>query len=142
MKAASPRLLKESLWFNQEGLRSWLRREYGHDYDATIIGSAAGITATSLTEFNCQAHHTDLSIHEKRAMLCGKVELGNIDDTSLEDMWQSAAAQKFRQEVDTDRGPCMSCDYRQRCLAPSMSLPGDRLRPIFALPRFRRASDG
>src|SRR6266851_2314410 len=37
------RLLKESLWFNQEGLRSWLRREYGADYDATVIGSAAGI---------------------------------------------------------------------------------------------------
>jgi MoaA/NifB/PqqE/SkfB family radical SAM enzyme len=114
------RLVKESLWFNQKGLMNWLRHEYGNDYEKTV-GSAA-TTGTTLTEFNCRAHETDLTIYNKRAILCGKRDLGSIVETDLEDMWQSEAATGFRASVDRDREPCMTCDYRQRCLAPSMSL--------------------
>jgi MoaA/NifB/PqqE/SkfB family radical SAM enzyme len=115
-------LLRESLWFNMKALRSWLRVEYGNDYDRIVTGSAPGITATTLTEFNCTAHHNDLSIYNKRAILCGQRDLGSLEDTPLETMWRSPAAEEFRRHVDADRGPCMDCNYRQRCLSPSMAL--------------------
>ena len=115
-------LLVESLWFNLNKLRNWLRDFYGKDYDKTVRGAATGITNTALDEFNCNAHREHLTIDgQGEAILCGQARLGNLADLSLSELWQSSTAAEFRRAVDRNRSPCLMCDYRERCLAPSMS---------------------
>jgi radical SAM protein with 4Fe4S-binding SPASM domain len=117
------RLLKESLWFNIDGLRYWLQHHYGKDYGLVHRGTATGAIGPQLDAFSCNAHETDLTMFANgNAILCGKEWLGTLESQSLEEMWRSAAARQFRQEVDRDRAPCMSCDYREGCLSPSMFL--------------------
>jgi radical SAM protein with 4Fe4S-binding SPASM domain len=115
-------LIEESLWFHREKLQAWLRDFYGSTY-ALMVGTASGAT-TSLTEFTCNAHHQDLGIDARgNTNLCyNKVALGNILKTSAADLWNAPAAVEFRQEVDQTREPCVTCDYRLRCLSPSMAL--------------------
>jgi radical SAM protein with 4Fe4S-binding SPASM domain len=115
-------LLRESLWFKQAKLDAWLRKHYGNSYGKVVSGAAPG-TSNDITEFSCNAHNDDLSVDVNgTSMLCGMQNLGSLMQSGLEQMWWSAEADEFRRKVDGDRGPCMSCDYRQRCLAPSMSL--------------------
>ena len=117
------RLLRESLWFNREALRNWLHRHYGRDYERIVHGAAPGTANTGVNEFTCNAHNDDLAMDAAgNAVLCGKQALGNLGKAPLEKLWCSDLANRFRHDVDKDRAPCMTCDYRQRCLAPSMSL--------------------
>jgi radical SAM protein with 4Fe4S-binding SPASM domain len=114
-------LLQESLWFSRDHLQVWLREEYGANYDR-MIGTATGASEQT-TEFDCNAHYLDLNLDAVGSVnLCGKVTLGNLNQIDLHSLWHGKSAQEFRLEVETDRGPCMTCDYRQRCLSPSMSL--------------------
>ncbi len=116
------RLLKESLWFNREALRDWLRKHYGKDYELIVNGAAPGTTNTGVNEFTCNAHNDDLAMDAAgNCVLCGKQSLGDLASASLETLWRSNLAIEFRRQVDEGRTPCMTCDYRQRCLAPSMS---------------------
>lgn len=116
-------LLKESLWFNQSALKSWLKKYYGEDYTGIINGSSAGVTNLWIDEFTCNAHENDLVITDKGfATLCYKSNVGNLNDQPLESIWTSNEAEEFRNQVNADRSPCFKCDYRQRCLSPSMSL--------------------
>jgi radical SAM protein with 4Fe4S-binding SPASM domain len=117
------KLLTESLWFNMNKLQSWLRIHYGQDYERIVQGAAAGTTNTQVNEFSCDAHENDLSMYGAgTTVLCGKQNLGSLREQSLDEMWHSEEANQFRRQVDADRSPCLTCDYRQRCLAPSMSL--------------------
>jgi radical SAM protein with 4Fe4S-binding SPASM domain len=114
-------LLQESLWFDSENLRTWLTQFYGATYD-TMIGTASG-ACEYVTEFSCNAHYQDLNMDARGFVnLCGKLSLGVLTQTPLHEIWHSVEAEHFRLQVETDRGPCMTCDYRQRCLSPSMAL--------------------
>src|SRR6185369_11620675 len=74
------------------------------------------------SEFSCNAHYTDFGIQASgKSLLCFKAETGSLYEHRLEDLWNSAIANRFREQVDRDRGPCFECDYRKRCLSPSMS---------------------
>jgi len=129
-------LLRESLWFDLEHLRIWLEQFYGKNY-GVIIGAGSGASPYvptedqpwryALTHYNteyeffCNAHYQDLSMDSRGvATLCGKLSLGLLSDTPLGEIWHSAQAGDFRMQVENGRVPCMTCDYRQRCLAPSM----------------------
>lgn len=114
-------LLRESLWFNRDHLRSWLQQHYGAEYPL-MIGTASGATL-ACDEFTCNAHYHDLNMDALgNVNLCGKVTLGNLAVTDLHSLWNNSVAEEFRLQVETDRGPCMTCDYRQRCTCPSMAV--------------------
>lgn len=114
-------LLEESLWFSIEKLRRWVEDHYGAGY-RMVHGTASGATRAA-TEFTCNAHYRDLSIDAiGNVTLCGKVTLGDLGRQSLQSLWDGHLAKSFRLQVDTDREPCMTCDYRQRCVCPSMVL--------------------
>ncbi len=115
-------LVWESLWFCKDRLDEWMRRFYGKDYGHMVSGAATGSPAWRPTEFTCNAHETDLMIDARGdVVLCLKENLPNLASMRLEEIWNSAAAVKFRTAVEKDRGPCRTCDYRERCLAPSMA---------------------
>ena len=119
-------LLLESLWFDMEHLRTWLKQYYGTKYDF-MVGTASG-ASPFVSEFSCNAHYQDLNMDGRGTVnLCGKVSLGNLSVAGLREMWNSREANEFRLQVETDRGPCMTCDYRQRCLSPSMALLDNHL---------------
>lgn len=114
-------LLEESLWFNLDLLKTWLKQHYGNRYGSLIIGSAAA--GGGVDEFSCDAHKQDLTVDAAgNATLCQQVSIGNLAAQTLHDIWTSREANQFRERVDRDRGPCYTCDYRQRCLSPSMTL--------------------
>jgi radical SAM protein with 4Fe4S-binding SPASM domain len=114
-------LLQESLWFNLDLLRIWLKQYYGVQYEK-MVGTASGASPL-VADFDCNAHYQDLNMDSAGTVnLCGKLTLGNLGRSRLQDLWHSAEAGAFRMQVETDRGPCMTCDYRQRCLSPSMSV--------------------
>lgn len=116
-------LIKESLWFNKQGLEFWIKAHYGNNYDNTVIGNATGNLKDLVNEFSCQAHKTDLIVDAHGdAVLCGKVSLGNIYSSGLENVWSSNPANTFRLAVDANRAPCMDCDYFKRCLRPSLTI--------------------
>ncbi len=114
-------LVRESLWFDMEHLRTWLQEYYGTDYERAV-GTASG-ASEYVSEFSCNAHYQDLNMDSQgNVNLCGKLSLGNLNHNTLAGLWKSREAEEFRVQVETDRGPCMTCDYRQRCLSPSMAL--------------------
>lgn len=114
-------LIKESLWFNRDGLDDWLRLYYGNDYEGVVIGCATD--QSSHVDFSCDKHETDLVVDMRgNALLCGKKTIGNIYTSGLKNTWNSEQAKTFRAAVDLDQSPCMDCDYRKRCIHPSMSL--------------------
>ena len=114
-------LLEESLWFSRDKLAGWLEHYYGSDY-RMMVGTASGATP-GVSEFTCNAHYQDLNINAIGSVnLCGKVTLGDLGTRSLRALWDGHMAEQFRLQVETDREPCMTCDYRQRCLCPSMAL--------------------
>ena len=113
-------LVKESLWFNIRKLNDWHRKYYHNEYDKVGQGEKFEFRVQEV-EFECNAHQRDLVINVTgNGVLCGKVGLGTLQERPLEKMWNSAEADEFRLKVDKDREPCMTCDYRQRCLSPSM----------------------
>lgn len=117
------RLIWESLWFAKDKLRAWLQAFYGKDYGRIIMGAASGTCFLDLSSFTCEAHRLDLGVDcHGDATLCFKQPLPNLLRNRIDDVWDSSEAQQFRHEVDHGRKPCVECDYRQRCLAPSMSL--------------------
>jgi radical SAM protein with 4Fe4S-binding SPASM domain len=114
-------LIRESLWFDREHLEPWLKQFYGAGY-GRMVGTAAG-ASDFVDEFSCNSHYQDLNMDsEGNVNLCGKLSLGNLASGSLGGIWKSSEAEEFRLQVETDRAPCMTCDYRQRCLSPSMAL--------------------
>jgi radical SAM protein with 4Fe4S-binding SPASM domain len=114
-------LLRECLWFHLDKLRVWLRDHYGERY-ALMVGTATG-AAEYVTDFSCNAHFDDFNVDAAgNTNLCGKLGLGSLMKRPLGDLWHSDDARAFRDAVEADRGPCMTCDYRQRCLSPSMAL--------------------
>lgn len=114
-------LLQESLWFSRNQLSAWLKEYYGAEYQI-MIGTASG-AMQAVTEFSCNAHYDDLNLDALGTVnLCGKLNLGNLQTEPLRTLWNGPQAEGFRLQVETDRGPCMTCDYRQRCLSPSMAL--------------------
>ncbi|MEQ1811911.1 MAG: radical SAM protein [Terricaulis sp.] len=116
-------LMKESLWFNRTALHSWVQRHYGSDHGDIVFGAAPGTSNGGIDAFTCDAHVKDLTIDSVgTTVICGKVMLGSLEDQNLDTLWLSAEANEFRRQVDDDRAPCMTCDYRQRCIAPSMTL--------------------
>jgi radical SAM protein with 4Fe4S-binding SPASM domain len=136
-------LLKESLWFSREALQQWLRDFYGIQY-GKIIGTASG-AAQGADEFTCNAHYSDLSMDALGIVhLCGKLTLGDLHRETLKSLWQGEVAEDFRRQVETGRGPCMTCDYRQRCLSPSMALIDNHFSEelIHALPEETRHAIG
>lgn len=113
-------LLREGLWFDMGDLRRWLKQFYGTYYDI-MVGTASG-ASPYVTGFSCNAHYQDLNMDARGTVnLCGKLSLGNLAHSTLHELWHSLEADEFRLQVETDRGPCMTCDYRQRCLSPSMA---------------------
>jgi len=115
------RLLHECLWFHLDKLRFWLREHYGSQYDL-MVGTATG-AMEYVADFWCNAHYDDANVDaEGNLNICGKLGLGNLNKWPLRAIWESAPANQFRQAVEAERGPCMTCDYRQRCLSPSMAL--------------------
>jgi radical SAM protein with 4Fe4S-binding SPASM domain len=115
------RLLRECLWFRMDKLRYWLKEHYGNQY-AQMVGTATG-AKDQVAEFSCNAHFDDVNLSANGSLnLCGKLNLGDLNQRPLRELWECAAAREFRASVEADRGPCMSCDYRQRCVSPSMAL--------------------
>ncbi len=49
------KLVRESLWFNREGLRSWMERHYGKDYGGVVFGAAPGTSNGATPIANSQA---------------------------------------------------------------------------------------
>jgi radical SAM protein with 4Fe4S-binding SPASM domain len=87
-----------------------------------MVGTASG-ASSYVDEFSCNAHYQDLNMDARGTVnLCGKLSLGDLARSTLRELWHSPEADEFRLQVETDRGPCMTCDYRQRCLSPSMAL--------------------
>jgi radical SAM protein with 4Fe4S-binding SPASM domain len=87
-----------------------------------MIGTASGATQGA-DVFDCNAHYQDLNLDALgRVNLCGKVTLGDLQRETLHSLWHGRLADGFRLQVETDREPCMTCDYRQRCLSPSMAI--------------------
>src|SRR5207245_164743 len=88
---------------------------------AKLIGTAPGVSQ-AVDELMCNAHLEDLMVDAQgNASLCGKLTLGNLLQLPLEELWNSNTAGQFRTQVEDDRSPCMECDYRQRCISPSMA---------------------
>ena len=115
-------LIEESLWFHKTELKEWLKEYYGKEYD-NIVGASAGKTVWHPTEFTCDAHSKDLIIDAQgNATLCYQKSLPCLYKMTLEEIWNSVEAESFRKEIETNRAPCIECKYRQKCLAPSMSL--------------------
>ena len=115
------RLLRECLWFRIDKLRYWLKEHYGNQY-AQMVGSATG-AMEHVADFWCNAHYDDANVDaDGNLNICGKLGLGDLNKRPLREIWDSVSANEFRHAVEADRGPCMSCDYRQRCLSPSMAL--------------------
>ena len=115
-------LLDESLWFNLDRLKTWLKDYYGKDYEGVVTGAAPGTTNLGINEFSCNAHNEDFGIDGfGNATLCFKLATGSLYRQSLEELWNCAEAAQFRKTVELDRAPCVDCDYRKRCLAPSMA---------------------
>jgi radical SAM protein with 4Fe4S-binding SPASM domain len=117
-----PGLVDESLWFHLADLKQWLGRFDGNDFEGTVWGSGPGINLANVDAFSCNAHRQDLVVDSQgRATLCSQLPVGNILETSLEEVWKSATAEEFRARVERDRAPCKVCDYRERCLNPSFT---------------------
>jgi radical SAM protein with 4Fe4S-binding SPASM domain len=115
------RLLRECLWFHIDKLRFWLKEHYGNQY-TQMVGSATG-AMEYVADFWCNAHYDDANVDAGGNLnICGKLGLGDLNSRPLREIWDSVPANEFRNSVEADRGPCMSCDYRQRCLSPSMAL--------------------
>ena len=114
-------LLRESLWFHREALDGWLRTHYGAQH-SMMVGAATG-AMPPVEDFWCNAHWDDLNIAANGDVnLCGKVTLGNALRQDLDGLWYADFAAEFRSKVEANREPCQTCDYRQRCLSPSMAL--------------------
>lgn len=99
-----------------------LKLHHGESFEGVVIGSATGNDASHV-DFNCNAHELDLVVDAAgNSVLCGQKTVGNIYLSGLEDVWHSNDANSFRADINKDQSPCIDCDYRKRCLRPSMSL--------------------
>jgi MoaA/NifB/PqqE/SkfB family radical SAM enzyme/Flp pilus assembly protein TadD len=126
-------LVQESLLFCKDKLDAWLKDYYGKDYGGMVRGAASGTTNLQINTFSCTVHESDLGIDAcGNTSICFMQPLPNFNTASLTEIFNSAEAQEFRARVDADREPCVNCDHRKRCLAPSMTLAENHLsRGIF-----------
>lgn len=64
--------------------------------------------------------------------LCNNVPVGNLHNSSLEDIWFGASAEALRLAVQDTAGPCRKCDYYRYCLK-SDTVPTDDKNFYFSM---------
>ncbi|ADG94592.1 Radical SAM domain protein [Arcobacter nitrofigilis DSM 7299] len=83
-------------------------------------------------DINCTSPWTFAKIMwNGNVQLCYKENIGNIVESSFENIWIGESAEKFRKDVLETKGPCQTCDYYKFCISAA-SIDTDSKKSFFS----------